>query len=169
MNSVEQKRIIVVIAILLIVLFVISVARKAVVHEEDLTEEQKVQLAEAKKEQAIIDDLAGMEERDRIEYYFSQFINSIESKNYQKAYDMLYDEYKANYFPNLTNFEEYAKKTFPKMISVKHINFERNGEIYILFIEISDSLSGNKTDSKEMKFIIREDELNGYIMSFSVI
>ena len=68
MNSVEQKRIIAIIAVLLIVLFVISVARKAVVPEENLTEEQKLQLAETKKEQAIIDDLAGMEERDRIEY-----------------------------------------------------------------------------------------------------
>ena len=38
MNSVEQKRIIAIIAVLLIVLFVISVARKAVVPEENLTE-----------------------------------------------------------------------------------------------------------------------------------
>ena len=43
MNSVEQKRIIAIIAVLLIVLFVISVARKAVVPEENLTEEQVFQ------------------------------------------------------------------------------------------------------------------------------
>ena len=98
MNSVEQKRIIAIIAVLLIVLFVISVARKAVVPEENLTEEQKLQLAETKKEQAIIDDLAGMEERDRIEYYFGEFIRNIELDNYADAYKVLNEDFKNTYF-----------------------------------------------------------------------
>lgn len=115
----------------------------------------------------IISKLMNMEERDRIEYYFSRFIDAVESSSYDKAYEMLYDEYKKNYFPSLSEFEKYAKETFPSMMSVKHTNFERSGDVYVLFVTISDSLSyGNEN---EMRFVIKENSYNDFTMSFSVI
>ena len=134
-------------------------------------EVQKTKEENAKKieESVVVDKLSNMGERDRIEYYFSQFIKAIEAEKYEKAYNMLYDEFKQNYFNSLEEFENYAKKTFPRMISVDHKNFERNGSVYVLVIDISDSLSASDSSKKEMKFVIKENDINDYVMSFSVI
>ena len=168
MNSVEQKRIIAIIAVLLIVLFVISVARKAVVPEENLTEEQKLQLAETKKEQAIIDDLAGMEERDRIEYYFGEFIRNIELDNYAEAYKVLNEDFKNTYFSTQDEFVKYVKAYFPNEIAVEYNNIERNGNTYILWIKMSNALTVDKSSGRGMNVVIRENAVHDFELSFSV-
>lgn len=168
MNSVEQKRIIAIIAVLLIVLFVISVARKVVVPEENLTEEQKLQLAETKKEQAIIDDLAGMEERDRIEYYFGEFIRNIELDNYAEAYEVLNEEFKNIYFSTQDKFVEYVKDYFPNEIAVEYNNIERNGNTYILWVKMSNALTVDKSSGRAMNVVIREYAVHDFELSFSV-
>ena len=168
MNSVEQKRIIAIIAVLLIVLFVISVARKAVVPEENLTEEQKLQLAETKKEQAIIDDLAGMEERDRIEYYFGEFIRNIELDNYAEAYKVLNEDFKNTYFSRQDEFVKYVKAYFPNEIAVEYNNIERNGNTYILWIKMSNALTVDKSSGRAMNVVIRENAVHDFELSFSV-
>lgn len=168
MNSIEQKRIIAIIAVLLIVLFVISVARKAVVPEENLTEEQKLQLAETKKEQAIIDDLAGMEERDRIEYYFGEFIRNIELDNYAEAYKVLNEDFKNTYFSTQDEFVKYVKAYFPNEIAVEYNNIERNGNTYILWIKMSNALTVDKSSGRAMNVVIRENAVHDFELSFSV-
>ena len=168
MNSVEQKRIIAIIAVLLIVLFVISVARKVVVPEENLTEEQKLQLAETKKEQAIIDDLAGMEERDRIEYYFGEFIRNIELDNYAEAYKVLNEDFKNTYFSTQDEFVKYVKAYFPNEIAVEYNNIERNGNTYILWIKMSNALTVDKSSGRAMNVVIRENAVHDFELSFSV-
>lgn len=168
MNSVEQKRIIAIIAVLLIVLFVISVARKAVVPEENLTEEQKLQLVETKKEQAIIDDLAGMEERDRIEYYFGEFIRNIELDNYAEAYKVLNEDFKNTYFSTQDEFVKYVKAYFPNEIAVEYNNIERNGNTYILWIKMSNALTVDKSSGRAMNVVIRENAVHDFELSFSV-
>ena len=109
-----------------------------------------------------------MEERDRMEYYFSRLLNAVEAQEYERAYGMLYSEFKDNFFPDLNSFETYMKKTFSKFSSVKHNNIERSGENYILYITVTNTLSSNPT-GKEMTFVIRENALNDFVMSFSVI
>ena len=164
--------IVIVISTIIIITSLKNIGFKKEISDEqlDVNVESKIEEENKATEQGvIISKLSEMTERDRIEYYFSKFIENIENKNYENAYEMLYDEYKKNYFPNLVDFEEYAKKTFPKMMSIDHTNFERSGNTYILFINMNDSLSGNKNSSKEMKFVIREDGLNEFVMSFSVI
>lgn len=115
-----------------------------------------------------INTLATMDERDRIEHYVSSFADAIEKEDYEEAYSMLYDDFKKNYFPNLSSFEEYAKNKLPKVISFEHTNFERNGDYYILWITMSDPLSG-KSSEKEMNFVVKENDLNDFVISFSVI
>jgi len=78
------------------------------------------------------------------------------------------DKFKTNYFPTLSSFEEYAKTKFPRMISLQHNNFERNGDYYILFITMSNLL-GSKNDQIEINFVVKENDLNDFVLSFSVI
>ncbi len=171
-NNKKLKKIILAILIIFILLFVILIVITNKAEEKHLNSQIEIETQEENAKQierdVIIDKLAEMEERDRIEYYFSRFIKAIEAKNYEKAYAMLYGEFKENYFPDLSSFEEYSKKTFPKFFSVKHDNIERNGDVYVLFITISDSLSSSDI-GKEMKIVVKENELNDFLMSFSVI
>ena len=115
----------------------------------------------------IINELANMEERDRMEWYVSKFVKSIEDSRYDEAYDVLNEEFKTKYFKTLEDFEEYSKKHFPKMMSLEHTNIERIGNQYVLWVNLYNSLKG-KDSSIEMNFVIRESELNKYEISFSV-
>ncbi len=112
--------------------------------------------------------LSELGERDRMEHYVAEFISSIEKEDYESAYEMLYGDFKTNYFPTLENFKEYVSTKFPKFIAIEHTNIERNGDTYVLWTNFSDSL-GSKDSSVEMKFVIKEYDLNDFKMSFSVI
>lgn len=168
MNSKEQKIIVVIVAILIIVMFVISVAKKAVVPEEELTEEQKLELIRKEEETKTIDRLVDMTERDRIEYYFSEFIRDIDNGNYKAAYSVLNSKFKENYFKTEEEFTSYVKSYFPKEIAIEYNNIERNGNTYVLWVNVSNALSVDKTNLKEMNVVIREHAVHDYELSFSV-
>ena len=53
------------------------------------------------------------------------------------------------------------------MFSVSHKNIERNGDIYILWVDIGDSLS-SRNGKTEYNFVIKENDLNDFELSFSV-
>ena len=134
----------------------------------NLTQEEISVALEKEIDEMEINTVASLNERDRIEYYVSKFVEAIEEKDYEKAYDMLYEDFKENYFPTLSSFEEYAKSKFSKVLSLDHTNFERNGDYYILWITMSDPLSG-KNSGKDINFVVRENALNVFDLSFSVI
>lgn len=158
--------------IIIVVILTIYVIRLALANKKpDISkmtdDEATAYLNEQLKEQER-EKLAEMGERDRMEYYVSEFINSIEKENYEEAYNLLYSDFKTNYFPTLEVFKEYVSTKFPKFIAIEHTNIERNGDIYVLWTNFSDSL-GSKDSSVEMKFVIKEYDLNDFKMSFSVI
>ena len=134
----------------------------------NLTQEEISVALEKEINDMEINTVASLNERDRIEYYVAKFVEAIEEKDYEKAYDMLYDDFKENYFPTLSSFEEYAESKFSKVLSLDHTNFERNGDYYILWITMSDPLSG-KNSGKDINFVVRENALNDFDLSFSVI
>ena len=133
-----------------------------------MTDDEVKQVVEERVENMYEKDLSEVTERDRMEYYVSEFISALENSKYEDAYNMLYDEFKTNYFPTLTSFEEYAKKTFPKMCIIEYTNIERNGNIHILWVTMSSALA-SKDYGVEMNFVIQENDLNDFVMSFSVI
>lgn len=158
----------IVILIILVTLVVVLLNKQEEKENYSLSVEEQAKTSQQIEKSVVINKLANMEERDRMEYYFSRFLNAVESGEYEKAYGMLYSEFKESYFPDLDSFETYVKKTFSKFCSIEHTNIERSGENYILYITISDSLSSNSTP-KEMTIVIRENDLNDFVMSFSVI
>jgi hypothetical protein len=117
----------------------------------------------------MTEKLLSMGERDRMEYYVSNFINLVEKKEYEKAYDLLYEDFKNNYFPTAGQFQTYAQKYFPTMASLDFTNIERNGNMYVLWVTITDPINGKKSDAgKEYNFVIRENSVNDIDLSFSV-
>lgn len=124
---------------------------------------------EEKKKDDMKEKLMTMGERDRMEYYVSNFITLVESKKYEESYSLLYDEFKKNYFPTAGQFQSYAEKYFPSMASLDFTNIERNGDTYVLWVTITDVINGSKNDTgKEMNFVVRENEVNNIDLSFNV-
>lgn len=155
-------------AIVLIVALIIINRKEDTVDYSNMTDEEISVAVQNKVDQMAVNNLSGLGERDRMEYYVSSFIEDLEKKDYESAYEKLYEEFRKNYFPTLASFEEYAKTKFPRMFSLEHTNFERNGDVYILWVTMSNPL-GSKDSGIEMNFVVQENGLNDFVMSFSVI
>lgn len=163
-KKLKKKRI----AILITIIIAIIIISFSFANKNNKVEVDSKEVKEQQEEQKIISKLEDMNERNRIEYYLSVFINYLENEDYQSAYDLLYDEFKQTYFPNLSDFEKYAKETFPKMMNIEHDNIERNGDVYVLWIYISDLVNGGPNDKKEMNVVIKENDFNDFVMSFTI-
>ena len=54
------------------------------------------------------------------------------------------------------------------MMDIEHENIERNGDVYVLWINIADALNGKPGEKKQMNVVIKENDYNDFVMSFSV-
>ena len=97
---------------------------------------------EEKKEE-LISDLKEMNERDRMERYFGEYIDYVESGEYEKAYNLLYPEFKENYFPSIEEYEE-----------------------YVLFIKIPKAGRGEEIITQNV--VVYEKDYAEYYISFSL-
>ena len=101
--------------------------------------------------------------------YFGRYLSYIESKDYQSAYDLLYDGFKQNYFPTLEEFIEYVQNNYPNNIVVEYVNIERQGTIFILTVKLRDALTDTtQTDTLERQVVVTENDINNFKISFSV-
>lgn len=117
--------------------------------------------------QLEIEDLKDKDERTRMQQYCGKFIRYIEEKDYDKAYALLYPDFKNNYFKTVEDFEKYAQEKFPSsLITVEYNNIERQGKYYILFTTIKTPLDTNY--SMDQKFILIENGFNDFQVSFDV-
>lgn len=117
--------------------------------------------------QLEIEDLKDKDERTRMQQYCGKFIRYIESKDYDKAYALLYPDFKNNYFKTVEDFKKYAEEKFPStLIAVEYNNIERQGQYYILFTTIKTPLDSSY--SMDQKFILIENGFNDFKVSFDV-
>lgn len=134
-----------------------------VTQENILTAEQ----IEENTNQLEIEDLKDKDERTRMQQYCGKFIRYIESKDYDKAYALLYPDFKNNYFQTVEAFQKYAEEKFPStLITVEYNNIERQGQYYILFTTIRTPLDASY--SMDQKFILIENGFNDFQLSFDV-
>ena len=164
--------VIVLIALLLIIVFGSIISRKNnITYERSsanvvgiaVTDNSIDELADKTE----LEKVKTMSERTRIEYYVAKFIKLVENQDYETAYSFLNDDYKNNYFRSLREFEEYCKSNFSSMPDVKYENFERNGDLYVVWITIEDSINGRQNAGKDMNFVVKENGFNDYELSFS--
>ena len=156
-----------IITIIVITLIVQNVNSKKKVDYSKMTDEEVEAVINEKINDINQSDLAELGERDRMEHYVSSFITAIENQDYEDAYLMLNEDFKSNFFPSISDFEEYAKTKFPSMISLNHTNFERNGDLYVMWVTLANPLAGKNSD-KEINFVVKENGLNDFELSFSV-
>ena len=140
-----------------------NVLVNGVAQENILTAEE----IEENTNQLEIEDLKDKDERTRIQQYCGKFIRYIESKDYDKAYALLYPDFKNNYFPTEEDFAKYAQERFPStLITVEYDDIERQGKYYILYTTIKTPLDSSY--SMDQKFILIENGFNDFKVSFDV-
>lgn len=166
-KNINNKKItIIFIAIILVLIFINIVINLVSSDKQELSEEAALAKQEA---ETAINKLSEETEMDRIETYLSNFIGEIEKQKWSKAYEILYDEFKTNYFPSENSFKKYCELYFPKMMDVSVENIERVNNIYVLETKINDLVNGNANDGQiNLYFVIRENALNDFDLSFSV-
>lgn len=175
-NSLNYKKIILILFILvLIFISLILVVKKMMIgNQENIsnntnnTTGNEVNIAQ-NKEQETLEKLKSMTERERMEYYFSEFMDHIESENYQEAYNLLYPEFKDTYFKTLDDFEKYVKKTYPDFVSFSYNDISRQGYIYVLTITVINPDSSKDEAKKSQRIVIKENDFNDFVLSFQVI
>ena len=134
--------------------------------EENLQDDEMSQ-EEIDKEQLV--NLKSMGEEDRMYTYFYQYITMIESGRYEDAYNILYADFKNQYFPTLDSFTSYIQTRYPSFMSVQYNGIERQGEYYILTVLIGSAVANEDNTTLQQKFIIHEKDFNDFELSFQVM
>ena len=169
----DKKKILIVLALVFIICVIVGI-RLLKARAEETNKENIVDINLITEETLINNEkenkasmLKYSNERERMQSYFSSFIEMIEAKQYEQAYALLYDEFKTNYFPTEALFKEYCEEKFIfQMFDVTYTNIERNGDIYILWIQINDPVGDGET--MNLNAVIKENDFNDYVLSFSV-
>lgn len=116
-----------------------------------------------------VNKIATLTEKQRMQTYFGQYISYVESKNYEKAYDLLYDGFKQTYFKTLEEFKSYAENNYPNNIVVEYTNIQRQGTLFILTVKIKDALKSiDQEGIEEQQVVIMENSTNDFKISFAV-
>ena len=171
----NKKIINILLAIVVLILIAITIKIFINNHKEESNETQNtlqindntVQSDEPEETQnAITSKVADMTERSRMQTYFGTFISYIEDKDYESAYKLLNDNFRNNYFKTLTEFETYMQK-YPKDMAIDYKDIERQGEIFVLTVEIKD-IFNNNVEPITQRVVIRELGVNQFTLSFQV-
>lgn len=156
----KKNKVLVLIAILVFILIIISIMLNA----KKVNDNEGQQTVDTTYfENSSINKLAEFSEKERIMFYFSQYIENIENGDYNNAYKLLYDEFKNTYFDTIEKFESYVLQKYPEIILVDYISFQREGVYYIVTVKIEDIVTG---ENFEQKFVIREYDYNNFVLSF---
>ncbi len=126
-------------------------------------QEDQVRTQEERDEQ-ITNIIRPKGEKERVQIYVAEFLKHIEKKEYDEAYALLYDQFKKNYFPTISSFSSYAEEKYSDLMKLEYDSIERQGNYYILTVTITNLGENEKEETQ--KFIVYENGLNDYTLSF---
>ena len=173
----KEKIFIIIIAILIITNIILFINRPQSEKENpgvpiynDVTiSEQKEITKNPGTDDEILEYLYNAKERDRMEFYLGSYLKCLDEKDYQKAYEMIYPEFKEKYFPTYSKFEEYIKKTYPSELAIEVDDITRYNNMYVLRVKLVDMLGEKPEQDRFQRFVIRENDFNKFDLSFQVI
>ena len=167
-NNTKLKIIIsIVILLVLLIILIVMMRKDKPINISEIGIEQADKQYKEQRDLQIRADLSDESEQERIQYYCANFFKLIDTNNYEDAYELLYDIYKENYFPNINNFKRYFKEYFPSDFGLSYNNIERLGDIYVLNVNVKDTVNGSYGKNFNMYVVVKENGLNDYSLSFS--
>lgn len=131
--------------------------------EPNVTPSNHIETAEEKNAREI-EELKGMGEASRMKFYVSKYISYLEEGNYESAYNLLYDEFKQNYFKTQEEFTTYVKNKYSDIITLDYEKTERLGPYYVVTVNFKDLI--NNTKNCTQLFVLKENGFNDFVLSF---
>ena len=170
----DKKIINILLTIIVLILIAINIKIYISNHEEEKSAEQNnTEISNTMQnnmeediQNTITSKVADMTERSRMQTYFGTFISYIEEKDYESAYNLLNENFKNNYFSTIEQFETYMQK-YPKDIAVDYKDIDRQGELFVLTVEIKDVFNSD-AEKITQRVVIRELGVNQFTLSFQV-
>lgn len=114
-------------------------------------------------------NVATLSEKDRITIYFSEYIRAIEERNYNQAYDYLYDSFKKNYFPTVEEYIKYIlEQDLPSLMAIEYKDIYRQDEgCFILDVVITDAM-GISDKAISQLIVVQEYAENDFKLNFEM-
>ena len=159
-NKIEKKNLIIIFIILMLVLLISLLTLRKNHNVKNNSYEQAVLKKEETVKTLVLQDLSNKNEKERMEYYCAQFFKYLSTRDFEAAYDLLYSEYKENYFPTLASFKKYIIDYFPDTSIndlVIIVEEYKNGDAW------KEDISINEDEWKHIQdIIISAGELDSY-------
>lgn len=108
-----------------------------------------------------------MTEEQKVLFNIQKFFEAINHQDYKYAYNKLDTTFRNNNFGSLTQFEAYAKKNFFNDNKLAAGKAEKQGNLYLYDITISDA-TGKETNTKKKNFVMQLKEGTDFVMSFEI-
>lgn len=143
---------------LLLLLFVIQLVKPKEPKVEMVTQEER--------KESMTDYVRNRNEKERMQVYLAEYLKHLERREYELAYDLLYPQFKQNYFPSKEAYIDYVKTNYSDLMMVNYEDIQRQGNYYILTVTITNL--GEMENTISQKFILYENGLNDYTLSFQV-
>ncbi len=115
----------------------------------------------------FIEKYNNMTEEQKVLFNIQKFFEAINGQDYQYAYNKLDVTFRNNNFGSLAEFEAYAKKNFFSENALAAGKAEKQGNLYLYDITISDA-SKKDTSTKKKNFVMQLKEGTDFIMSFGI-
>lgn len=163
-----KKVIIVLIIILLLIVMVTSTLIKKLTKNEENNDKVDTR-TEQQKEDDKINKLKNSTESERIKTYLGTYFKYIEKGKLSDAYELLYPEFKNNYFKTLEDFEKYINnKNYPELMAIDYKTISTQGKYYLVTVDITDMINPNNEKIYSEDLTILENDYNVFYISFKI-
>lgn len=176
----KNKKLIIGIIVLLFIIFVFvrivitSLTKSDTTdNNENNTTQNTSQISKTKEDTERLKELKKKTEAERVRTYLGEYFKFLEKKDYESAYNLLYADFKQNYFPTLEKYKEYIEKcNYPDMLAIKYNEIQRQGYFYIVTLDINN-LDPNAIVSEQVvkegtKFVVKENDYDDFYLSFQL-
>ncbi len=149
---------IIILLILIVTLVILLKNRNTSINDENT---DKVETEQQKLEKQF---LQTRNEKERMQIYLAKYFNYLENKEYEKAYNLLYEDFKNLYYPTFSFYKKYVEETYFVAMEIEYEDIQRQGEYYIITVELINML--DTINTKVQKFVIYEKGANDFVLSF---
>lgn len=111
----------------------------------------------------FIEKYNNLSAQQKVALNIEKFVQAINDKSYNYAYNCLADSFKNNYFRTQEEFETYVKSNFYESNSIKYNSFEKQGELYTYSVTITNT---ETNEQKTKTFIMQLGQGTEFVLSF---
>ncbi len=106
-------------------------------------------------------------EQKKAQMNIDKWVQMLNNRDYKSAYEVLDQTFRENTFKTQEIFEKYMRAKYPLDYSTHYINYDKNGELEILTVELTD-ITGKNKNTSELKIVMKLEKDFKYILSFEL-